>query len=57
MKITKMLCSIDLNRIPNKDHKIRKYKINKISLSSYDDKKFILGGGCSMLSCLHKSTC
>ena len=52
-----MLCSIDLNRIPNKDHKIQKYKINKISLSSYDDKKFILGGGCSMLSCLHKSTC
>ena len=29
----------EINRIQRKNHKIGSYRINKISLSSYDDKK------------------
>ena len=30
-----------MNRIQSKDHKIRTYEINKISLSCFDDKIYI----------------
>ena len=29
-----------MNKIQSKDHNIGSYRINKISLSSYDDKKY-----------------
>ena len=31
-----------MNRIQSKDHRIRTYEINKIYLSGYDDKIYIL---------------
>ena len=29
----------EMNRIQSKDHNIGQYRINKVSLSSYDDRK------------------
>ena len=34
-----------LNRIQSKDHKIRTYEINKISLPCFDDKIYIQNNG------------
>ena len=31
-----------MNRIQSQDHNMGSYRVNKISLSSYDDKKYIL---------------
>ena len=38
-----------MNRFPNKDYNIGSYRINKISLSSHDVKKYILEVGYSKL--------
>ena len=34
-----------INRIQNKDHKIKTYEINKIYLSRFDDKIYIPNNG------------
>ena len=34
-----------MNRVQSKTHKIGSYKINKISLSCFDDKIYILNNG------------
>ena len=34
-----------MNRIQSKDHRIRTYEINKISLSCFDDKIYIQNNG------------
>ena len=34
-----------MNRIQSKNHRIRTYEINKISLSCFDDKIYILNNG------------
>ena len=34
-----------MNRIQSKNHKIKTYEINKISLSCFDDKIYILNNG------------
>ena len=34
-----------MNSIQSKDHKIRPYEINKISLSCFDDKIYIQSNG------------
>ena len=47
----------EINRILGKDDNIGTYKINKISLSSYSDKKYILQDRYSRLSQFHNSTC
>ena len=39
-----------MNRIQSKDHKIGTYKINKISLSCFDDKIYIENNGCDGLA-------
>ena len=39
-----------MNRIQSKDHKIGTYKINKISLSCFDDKIYIQSNGCDGLA-------
>ena len=39
-----------MNRIQSKDHKIGTYKINKISLSCFDDKSYIQSNGCDGLA-------
>ena len=46
----------EMNRIQSRNHKIGSYRINKICLSSYDDKKYILKDGYSKLSHFHKFT-
>ena len=46
----------EMNRIQSKDHNVGSYRINKISLSSYDDKKHILKDGYSRSRQFHKST-
>ena len=40
----------EMNRSQSKDHNVESYRINKISLSSYDDKKDILKDGYNRLS-------
>ena len=45
-----------MNRTQSKNHNIRSYRIFKISLSSYDDKKYILKDGYGRFSHFHKST-
>ena len=37
-------------RIQGKKHKLGTYKINKISLSYFDDKRFVLNGGINTLA-------
>ena len=39
-----------MNRIQRKDHRIGTYEINKISLSCFDDKKYIQSKGCDGLA-------
>ena len=61
MKITKTFCTIDytsheLNRTQSKNHNIGSYRINKISMSPYSDKKDIIKDGYSRLSRFNKST-
>ena len=46
-----------MNRIESKDCNSVLHRINKISLSSYKNKKYIIKYGCSSLSYFHKSTC
>ena len=39
-----------MKRIQNKKHKLGTYEINKISLSCFDDKRFVLNDGIHMLA-------
>ena len=39
-----------MNRIQSKDHRIKTYEINKISLSCFDDKIYIQNNGCDGLA-------
>ena len=39
-----------MKRIQSKKHKIAKYEINKISLSCFDDKRFVLDDGIHTLA-------
>ena len=43
-----------MKRIQNKKHKVGIYEINKISLSSFDDKRFVLDDGIHTLAYFHK---
>ena len=43
-----------MKRIQNKKHKLGTYEINKISLSSFDDKRSVLNDGIHTLSYFHK---
>ena len=43
-----------MKRIQSKKHKIGTYKINKISLLCFDDKRFVLDDGIDMLAYFHK---
>ena len=44
-----------MNRIQSKDHRIRTYEINKISLSCFDDKIYIQNDGYDGLALGNKS--
>ena len=43
-----------MKRIQSKKHKIGTYKIGKISLSSFHDKRFVLDDGIHTLTYFHK---
>ena len=43
-----------MRRIQSKKHKIGKYEINKISLSCFGDRRFLLDDGVHTLAFLHK---
>ena len=43
-----------MKRIQSKKHKIGTYEINKISLSCFDDKRFVLDDGIHTLAYFHK---
>ena len=43
-----------MKRIQGKKHKIGTYKINKKSLSCFDDKRFFLDDGIHTLACFCK---
>ena len=43
-----------MKRIQAKKHKIGIYEIHKISLSSFDDKRFVLDDGVNTLAYFHK---
>ena len=45
-----------MKRIPSKLHRVRTYDVCKISLSCYDDKRYILDDGISTLAYFHKDT-
>ena len=43
-----------MKRIQSKKHKIGTYEINKISLSCFDDKRYVLDDGIHTLAYFHK---
>ena len=43
-----------MKRIQAKKHKIRTYEIDKISLSCFDDKRYVLDDGANTLAYFHK---
>ena len=45
---------LKMKRIQSKKHKTGKYEINKISLSCFDDKSFVLDDGIHTLAYFHK---
>ena len=45
-----------MKRIQAKKHKIGTYEINKISLSCFDDKRYILDDGVNTLAYFHKDS-
>ena len=45
-----------MKRIKAKKHKIGTYEIDKISLSCFDDKKYVLDDGVHTLAYFHKDS-
>ena len=43
-----------MRKIQSKKHKMGTYKINKISLSCFDDKRFVLNDAIHTLAYFHK---
>ena len=43
-----------MKKIQSKSHKIGTYEVNKISLSCFDDKRFVLDDGIHTLAYFHK---
>ena len=43
-----------MRKIQSKKHKIGTYEVNKISLSCFDDERYILNDGVHTLACFHK---
>ena len=45
-----------MKRIQNKNHKFGAYEIDKISLSCFDNKRYVLDGGIYKLVYFHKNS-
>ena len=43
-----------MRRIQSKKHKVGSYEIDKISLSCFDDKRFVLNDGINIRAYFHK---
>ena len=43
-----------MKRIQSKKHKLGTYEINEISLSCFDDKRFVLDDGIHTQACFYK---
>ena len=43
-----------MKRIQAKEHKVETYEIDKISLSCFDDKRYVLDDGIHRLAYFHK---
>ena len=54
LMLNKQIARHKMRRIQSKKHKIGTYEINKISLSCFDDKRFILDDGIHTLAYFHK---
>ena len=52
--ITIIIIINKMKRIQNEKHKFRKYEVNNISLSCFDDKRYILDYGVHALAYFHK---
>ena len=52
--LNKQIARHKMRRIQSKKHKIGTYEINKISLSCFDDKRFVLDDGIHTLAYFHK---
>ena len=50
----KRVLSHKMKRIKKKKHKMGTYEVNKISLSCFDDKRFVLDDGIHRLAYFHK---
>ena len=51
----KKIISYKMKRIQRKKHKLGTYEIDKISLSCFDDKRYVLDDGIYTLSYFHKT--
>ena len=45
-----------MKRMQAKNHKIETYEVDKISLSCFDDKRFLLDDGIDTLAYFHKDS-
>ena len=45
-----------MKRFQSKNHKLRTYEIDKISLSCFDDKRYVLDDGIRTLDYFHKDS-
>ena len=52
--LNKQITKHKMRRIQSKKHKIGKYEITKISLSCFDDRRFVLDDGVHTLAFFHK---
>ena len=53
--LTKKIIGYKMRRIQSKKHKIGTFEVNKISLSCFDDKRFVLDNGIHTLAYFHKT--
>ena len=53
VKINKKIIRHKMRRIQSKKHKLGTYEIDKISLSCFDDKRYVLDDGIYTLSYFH----
>ena len=52
--LKKKVLRLKMRRVQDIKHKIGTYKINKLSLSCFDDKRFVLNDGIHTLAYFHK---
>ena len=54
--LTKQIIRQKMKRIQSKKHKLGTCEIDKISLSCFDDKRYVLDDGICMLAYFHKDS-